>query len=254
MNRPATISSSRQKAICAATRARPTRSVRRLCNPTARDCSFSDSDTGTRVPRRAGSMPHSIPVISDTATAKTSTRQSMPVSSVRSMSGRSRRGPAGDPAPRPRGRGRPRRQESEDQALDEQLPDQARATGPERQAHGNLALPRRARETSRLATLPQAISSSTTTIARRTYSVWTTVRAAWRCRARPAPGRWLGAEERASVGADAAPRWDTAYATVDAAATLAAVERTRAKTFSHSISCGGHGFRVSESPCCSRSP
>ena len=45
-------------------------SVRRLCSPTARDCSFSDSDTGTRVPRRAGSMPHKIPVISDTATAK----------------------------------------------------------------------------------------------------------------------------------------------------------------------------------------
>ncbi len=78
------MSRSRQNAICAATSARPARSVRRLTSPTARAWSLSDSETGTRVPRKAGSSPQASPVMSDMPAEKASTRQSSPVSSVMS--------------------------------------------------------------------------------------------------------------------------------------------------------------------------
>ena len=162
---------SRQKAIWAATSARPARSVRRLCNPTARDWSLSDSETGTRVPRNAGSSPHATPVSSDIAVANASTRQSIPVSSVTSVvcpltNNPSRRSRPQTARPRPRmPPPTPRSRLSTSScrmSLARPAPsDRRTATSRSRAV---------ARATSRLATLPLAINSSTIIIARSTYN------------------------------------------------------------------------------------
>ena len=146
--RPATTSSSRQKAICAATSVLPTSAPRRPpAWPTWRACALMASVGATRVLRSAGRMPAARPQTIVTETANSSTRQSKLVS--RSMI-------AAPPVNIDSSRSRPHAATSSPSAppahdehhrFDEQLPDHAPASGAERGAHRNFALARaRARD------------------------------------------------------------------------------------------------------------
>ena len=200
--------SSRQKAICAATSARPARSVRRLTSPTARDCSLSDSDTGTRVPRNAGSRPQARPVMSDMPAAKAITRQSIPVSSVMSALCPLAKSPSRRSRPhtaRPRPTAPPARPRIRLSTSSWRM---SRTRPAPRESRTAISRSRDvARATSRLATLPLAIRSSTTIIARRTYNAVE----AWsrsEDRPRPAGARTMRSARRRSAVSGSPPRRD----------------------------------------------
>ena len=213
---------------------------------------MSDSETGTRVPRSAGSIPQTSPVMSDMPTAKAITRQSMP-GVERDDRRLSADKESEQEVPAPHRQAKPHRAagEAEEHALDQELPDEPQAPGAERQAHGNLPL-----------TGGRARHEQARDVAARNHQQHDHHRQQHVQRGRglvaergqaAAGGREhdaLGAQPIGVVAVDCRCATTTSawWRTVNAAAIVdGSVPRgTRAKTLSHStFSCGGQGFRVS---------